>query len=442
MERLGLGLGFVVPPGLVGILDELADRVDAYELEPQTYWLPTGDEAQPWSPQRDVLEVVVGRGRPILAHGVAAPVGGATGPDRLAVDLFAESVRSSGAVLASEHLSFNRAGMGGEAIDTGLFLPPCPTAAGVELAVAAAKRHKAAHSVPFSIETGVNYLQPRRDEIPDSELVARVAEGADCGILLDLHNLWCNQRNGREDVLGAVACLPLERVTEVHLAGGTTWGNWYLDGHSALVPDELVDLTALVLGWLPNVAAVVFEIGGPHLRRIGLDRLVEHLARLQRLVAGARAAPLRRPPRRPLRPGSRSRPETMTPEQWEAALATAATGWPLPAGGAAIDDPAVALLRHLVASGRDGRVVSGARTTLRLLLLALGGGAVDQLLAGYRVCRPPALSGWDEAARFLGWVQAEPIEVSRLRDAVALDLARNLSIGDCRVSTRIGWLVG
>lgn len=420
MDRLGLGLGLVVPPGLVGVLGELEDRVDAYEIEPQTYWLPTGDIAHPWRPGYDVLDAVTGRGRPVLAHGVGAAVGGAGAPDPLAVGLFADGVRAAGAVLASEHLSFNRAAVGDEVIDTGLFLPPCPSEEGVERAIAAVIEHKAALGVPFSVETGVNYLRPRRDELPDAEIVARVAEGADCGILADLHNLWCNQRNGREHVLDALARLPLERVTEVHLAGGTTWNGWYLDGHSGLVADELVEITARVLPLLPNVEAVVFEIGAPHLWRIGLDALAEHLATLGRLVDEARRAPLRRPPNRP----PRARPATaMDPERWEAALASAATGWPAPSGGAVIEDPAVPLLRHLVDSGRDSRVLGGARTTVRLLLLALGAANVDEVLACYRSCRVPALSGWDEASRFLDWLPLQALDVPRLQDAVALDQA-------------------
>jgi len=54
--------------------------------------------------------------------------------------------------------------------------------------------------VPIAIETAVNYLRPRADELGDGEFVAAVAERADCGILLDLHNIYCNALNGRQSV--------------------------------------------------------------------------------------------------------------------------------------------------------------------------------------------------------------------------------------------------
>jgi uncharacterized protein len=65
------------------------------------------------------------------------------------------------------------------------------------LYVEAVQRLRNELGVPLAVETGVNYLRPRRDELPDGEFMAALAEDADCGILLDLHNVYCNERNGR-----------------------------------------------------------------------------------------------------------------------------------------------------------------------------------------------------------------------------------------------------
>jgi uncharacterized protein len=48
-----------------------------------------------------------------------------------------------------------------------------------------------------------------------------------------LHNLWCNQLNGRQQVLDVLAELPLDRVWEVHLAGGKEMDGLWLDAHSS-----------------------------------------------------------------------------------------------------------------------------------------------------------------------------------------------------------------
>ena len=122
---------------------------------------------------------------------------------------------------ASEHLSFNQARLAGREFFGGFLLPPVQTMASARIAARNIAAVKDLLPVPFAFETGVNYLAPQPGEMPDGAFFAAVAEQADCGILLDLHNLWCNERNGRQRVLDVVAELPLDRVWEVHLAGGS-----------------------------------------------------------------------------------------------------------------------------------------------------------------------------------------------------------------------------
>ena len=46
----------------------------------------------------------------------------------------------------------------------------------------------------------------------DGAFVARIAEEADCGILLDLHNIYCNERNGRITLDAFLADLPMNNL--------------------------------------------------------------------------------------------------------------------------------------------------------------------------------------------------------------------------------------
>ena len=148
----------------------------------------------------------------------------------------AETVTALGAPWASEHLSFNAIQTGCAVEQIGFLLPPRQTHAGVDVAVHNIRCLMPRLPVPFAFETGVNYLQPRADELRDGEFVAAIAMKANCGILLDLHNLWVNERNGRQSVTEFVDMLPLDRVWEVHLAGGMMLGDYYLDAHSDVIP--------------------------------------------------------------------------------------------------------------------------------------------------------------------------------------------------------------
>lgn len=60
----------------------------------------------------------------------------------------------------------------------------------------------------------------------------RVVESADCGLLLDLHDLFANALNGRQSLDEFLDLAPLDRVWEVHLAGGMEVDGFWLDAHS------------------------------------------------------------------------------------------------------------------------------------------------------------------------------------------------------------------
>ncbi|NJM77566.1 MAG: DUF692 domain-containing protein [Acaryochloridaceae cyanobacterium RU_4_10] len=173
---------------------------------------------------------------------------------------FKETIAAVNAPWCSEHLSFNRFASERDEFNTGFLCPPLQTLEGVKKAAANIRELKAKLPIPFAFETGVNYLQPLEGELSDGQFFAAVAEEADCGIVLDLHNLWCNEQNGRQPLREVLAELPLERVWEVHLAGGQDYRGYWLDAHSDLVPVPLMELAKEIIPTLPNLKALIFEI--------------------------------------------------------------------------------------------------------------------------------------------------------------------------------------
>jgi len=255
-----LGVGVIYTPALQPLLAAAADLVSVVEVEPQTLWTFTGDPAEPYRPDPSALALLDELPQAKLVHGVGFPVGGSRPPDPRHLPVLVDMIERLRSPWASEHLAFNQAAGAAGPFATGFLLPPLQTPAGVA-AAAASIRSVAAHlPVPFAVETGVNYLQPRAGEMTDGAFVAAVAEAADCGILLDLHNLWTNERNGRQRLEDAIAELPLERVWEVHIAGGSEFRGYWLDAHSGAVPGDLLALARRVLPELPALRAMVFEI--------------------------------------------------------------------------------------------------------------------------------------------------------------------------------------
>ena len=92
----------------------------------------------------------------------------------------------------------------------------------------------------------------------EAEFVRAVVEEADAGLLLDLENVHANARNHGYDPIDYLESLPLERVVEVHLAGGVVHGGQYVDSHTRPVPEE----SWALLEWLAPrtpVRAVIIE---------------------------------------------------------------------------------------------------------------------------------------------------------------------------------------
>src|SRR3954452_10763409 len=171
-----LGVGVIYLPELVPLLESRPDLVSVLELEPQTLWRYLPDRAMPYVQDRGELERIAALPQRKLGHAVGSPVGGSRLPDERHLEPLVETIECLGSPWASEHLGFNAFG---EGVNTGFLLPPLQTRAGADAAVASVPRVAAPLPVPFSIETGVNYLQPRRGFMSDGAFVAAVAEEAD-----------------------------------------------------------------------------------------------------------------------------------------------------------------------------------------------------------------------------------------------------------------------
>jgi uncharacterized protein len=452
-SRLDLGVGIIVSPGLDLLWDGIQPLVDVVEVEPQTMWTPRQDSG--WDLIEEAFCWVENLKIPTIAHGVGFPVGGCEPPEPAGVALAAFSAQRLTAAHWSEHLSFNRATVNGSSIDAGFLLPPAQTWAGVDAAADHVASYRAAARIPFLIETGVNYLQPRPGELSDGAFIAAVAGRGDCAILLDLHNLLANERNGREPVSDVLGELPLERVLEIHVAGGFSFDGYYLDAHIGGPDGELLALLADVLPRLPNVRAVTFEAEPESLAALGAGGVRSVLEALHLVVEGGRpdgawrsgrtclaGAPDRPADRRTRygpRPGTASgtahgqqagyrrpvsRPAAPSPapdiratREWErriAAYTSRITDDP-PAA-----DPGLGLLRHLADQARLGQLLLARRDLIGSLVTAIGLDRTEQMLHRYLRMRPPQRWTAREGEQFAAWLAedtgAADVKIPRTED--------------------------
>jgi uncharacterized protein (UPF0276 family) len=192
---------------------------------------------------------------PVLLHGTGLSLGSAEGLDPQRVRHVAKVAAAVRPPWFSEHIAFTRAG--GREIG---HLMPLPFTREAVKAVAAnvAVLRSALPGLPLLLENIAYSFALPGAEMEEAAFVRAVLDETGAGLLLDLENVHANARNHGYDALGYLESLPLDRVVEVHLAGGVVRDGEYADTHTRPVPEE----SWALLAWLvPRTAvrAVIIE---------------------------------------------------------------------------------------------------------------------------------------------------------------------------------------
>lgn len=97
---------------------------------------------------------------------------------------------------------------------------------------------------PLILENPSTYLTFASSTLTEEEFLARMAEDADCGLLLDVNNVYVTCRNHGLDPYDYLAEIPYDRVVQIHLAGHSDKGTHCIDTHDSHVIDPVWELYA------------------------------------------------------------------------------------------------------------------------------------------------------------------------------------------------------
>jgi uncharacterized protein (UPF0276 family) len=98
---------------------------------------------------------------------------------------------------------------------------------------------------PLVLENPSSYVEFTSSSMPEWEFLARMAETADCGLLLDVNNVYVSSVNHGFDPEVYLRAIPPKRVAYLHVAGHTNLGTHLLDTHVGPVPDPVWTLYGL-----------------------------------------------------------------------------------------------------------------------------------------------------------------------------------------------------
>lgn len=98
--------------------------------------------------------------------------------------------------------------------------------------------------VPLAVENVSSYAEFHVSEMTEWEFLSQVVEDADCGILLDVNNIYVSSRNHNFNPYEYLNNVPHQRVAQIHIAGHTKYQKFILDTHDHPVIDPVWALYA------------------------------------------------------------------------------------------------------------------------------------------------------------------------------------------------------
>ena len=109
----------------------------------------------------------------------------------------------------------------------------------------------------IAIENVSSYLSYAADEMTEWEFLIAIAESADCGILLDVNNIFVSAHNHDFDAALYIDAIPTERVFQIHLAGHSVQPPLLIDTHDHPVCDEVWKLYERAIERVGQTATLV-----------------------------------------------------------------------------------------------------------------------------------------------------------------------------------------
>ena len=118
-----------------------------------------------------------------------------------------------------------------------------------------AKKMMALSNKPFLLENIAYYYAMPRCKMSEAKFISNIVTEADCGILLDLNNLYVNAFNHMYDPYDFIRQLPLDRIVEIHLAACDYMYDMLIDTHASPIRKDVLNLFDYLCSIIPIMAS-------------------------------------------------------------------------------------------------------------------------------------------------------------------------------------------
>lgn len=134
--------------------------------------------------------------------------------------------------------------------------------------------------LPLVLEQIPRYFRIDLDEMTEGEFLCEFFRATGAGFLLDIAHAWLQAHYTGRDVRQYLSQLPLDLVTEFHIAGVSEYSDLEGPWIAPVEPsDEMLELSAWAFERLPKVRGVTFDAFSTILKPGTIPRTVERIRR-------------------------------------------------------------------------------------------------------------------------------------------------------------------
>jgi uncharacterized protein len=225
LPDLGVGLGLRTVH-YARIL-EARPEVDWFEIISENYMQTAGRPLH-------YLDAIADR-YPIAMHGVSLSIGSTDPLDRRYLTELRALRDRTRARWVSDHLCWT--GVAGK--NTHDLLPMPYSEEALAHVVGRVRAVQDFLGAPLALENPSTYVEFAGKSMREWEFLARLAEEADCALLLDVNNVFVSAYNHGFDPSTYLAAIPFDRVVQLHVAGHTNHGTHIIDTHVGPVENDV-----------------------------------------------------------------------------------------------------------------------------------------------------------------------------------------------------------
>lgn len=231
LPSLGVGIGF--RKALKQKIFTSHTQIDFLEIITEHYAQPSFGQLQELTRLNKIF--------PLIPHVLGSSLGNASGLNPQYLKEIASVINAIKPLWWSDHIAITSTGN----LDIGHLAPLPRTMEMVKIICENISTIKKKIKYPLILEN-ISFTHTLGGELTEEEFIKEIIERSDCGLLLDLMNLYANSQNFHYDPIEFLDRIPIERVVQLHIIGGHWEEGILVDSHSSAPPARVWELLEYV----------------------------------------------------------------------------------------------------------------------------------------------------------------------------------------------------